>query len=138
MLRIWVPSAGAPVPVTSTLGAMESSVDILGREFDWFAQDKDGATAIFATAGFGPVPPAVLACLELHDSISEFIPVTGWGSSKVWESYASAGLYAYDWDDSKGCYLRVAEPAGALVAHADSPLHGACLPVLAKIGRAHV
>ena len=110
---------------------MASYVDIRGREFDWFAQDRDGTTAVFATAGLGLVPPSVLADTQAHDSISESIPVTDWGSSKVWDSYAAAGLYVYDWDDSKGRYLRVAVSATPLLAHVGSALRVASLPVLA-------
>lgn len=111
---------------------MDSSVDIRGREFDWFAQDQGGAIAIFATAGVGPVPQLVLSGTEAHDSLSGAIPMSGWGSLRVWESYASAGLYAYDWDDVKGHYLRVAEPVAPLLGHAERLLGGMRLPVLAK------
>jgi hypothetical protein len=110
---------------------MASSVDIRGREFDWFAQDRDGYTAVFATAGLGLVPLSVLAETQAHDSMSESIPVAGWGSSQVWDSCAAVGLYVYDWDDSMGCYLRVAVPATPLLTRADSALQSASLPVLA-------
>jgi hypothetical protein len=90
---------------------MEESRKIDGREFDWFATDRDGSFALFATGGCGPAPQSVLASTEAHDAIGEIIDVTGWGSSTVWQSYSRVGLYAYDWSDSQGAYVRVAVPA---------------------------
>ncbi|MGQ0798525.1 MAG: hypothetical protein ACT4NL_00225 [Pseudomarimonas sp.] len=90
---------------------MSISVDVGGREFDWFAADSEGRLALFATAGFGPVPDSVLSATEAHDAVSDSLEVSDWGTSAVWESYALAGLYAYDWSDHQGSYLRVAQPA---------------------------
>ena len=38
------------------------------------------------------------------------IPISGLGSVAVWQSYAEAGLYAFDWSESLGSYVRLAEP----------------------------
>ena len=111
---------------------MEEFRDIRGIEFDWFAIDRDGRVALFATAGNGPVPTSVLAASEAHDKIGEAISVSGLGTLAVWKSYAQAGLYAYDWSDLKGSYVRVAEPSpGAKFeqAHAVTAIPG--LPRLA-------
>ncbi len=89
---------------------MESFPDRQGTEFDWFAVDKSGEVAVFASAGVGPVPSQGRAAAEDHDAIGEQIVVTGWGTKTVWESYARVGLFAYDWDDQRHCYSRVAQP----------------------------
>ncbi|WP_266170300.1 hypothetical protein [Dyella subtropica] len=90
---------------------METSREIEATEFDWFATDKNGHFAIFATAGRGPVPESVLAVAKAHDAIGDALAVVGWGTDAVWQSYSWAGLYAYDWSDKQGCYVRIAEPA---------------------------
>ena len=93
---------------------MEEPRDIRGTEFDWFATDQDGHVALFATAGQGPVPGGVFEALDAHDTISESIPISGLGSVAVWRSYAEAGLYAFDWSESLGSYIRVAEPVAGV------------------------
>lgn len=90
---------------------MKETRRIEGTEFDWFATDRDGRFAIFATAGRGPVPESALALAKAHDAVGDTLEVTGWGTNAVWQSYSRAGLYAYDWSDRQGCYIRVAEPA---------------------------
>lgn len=93
---------------------MNASTGIEGREFDWFSIDQDGRYAVFATAGYGIVPETVRANVAAYDAIGTLIEVTGWGSSAVWQSFARVGLYAYDWSNMQGCYVRVALPEGAL------------------------
>ena len=90
---------------------MDKPREVQGVEFDWFAIDQDGHVALFATAGFGPVPASVLAASEAHDAVGESIAITGFGSSAVWQSYAQVGLFAFDWSDSEGSYVRVAQPS---------------------------
>lgn len=81
-----------------------------GSEFDWFARDEAGNYAVFATAGSGPVPAEVVDACVQHSAIGEHIPVKGWGTDEVWKSYSDVGLFAYDWDDQRGRYARVAVP----------------------------
>ena len=90
------------------------SIDIAGREFDWFAVDANGHAALFATGGCGPGPSSALAHVSAHDAVGELIPTNGWGTSAVWEDYARAGLYAYDWSESRHRYVRVAIPEVSL------------------------
>lgn len=97
--------------LTQVLGAMDKPRELQGVEFDWFAIDQDGSVALFATAGFGPVPASVLAASEAHDAVGESIVITGFGTYEVWQSYAQAGLYVFDWSDSEGSYVRVSEPS---------------------------
>jgi hypothetical protein len=89
---------------------MGESRESAGVEFDWFAIDQDGFIALFATAGSGPVPASVLASTSAYEAIGGSISVSGFGSSAVWQSYAQAGLYAYDWSGAQASYVRVAEP----------------------------
>lgn len=106
---------------------MEKSCDIQGVEFDWFAIDRGGCIALFATAGGGPVPASVLAFSGAHNSIGGVIAVSGFGSLEVWQSYAHAGLYVFDWSGSQGSYIRVAEPTAGVEfkqAHAVAAIPG--------------
>ena len=95
---------------------MSQVAEIAGREFDWFAVDDAGRFAVFATAGSGPVPRLANSAIQAHNHISESIEVTGWGTPQVWESYSRVGLFAYDWHDTTGCYVRVAIPKHPLSA----------------------
>ena len=109
---------------------MDSSAAVEGREFDWFARDAAGRIALFATGGSGPIPESVFRTLAGHDSAAELVPISGWGSLAVWQSYASAGLYAYDWNDSSGVYGRVAVPAGPVSCAVAAALVEMPLPIL--------
>nr|WP_288467378.1 hypothetical protein [uncultured Pseudomonas sp.] len=94
---------------------MDSFEALKGREFDWFARDSRGAIGLFATGGWGPVPAQVETAVRSHNATGDLIPVAGWGSPAVWESYAKAGIYAYDWNERTGAYHRVAVPAAPLL-----------------------
>jgi hypothetical protein len=93
---------------------MNPSRDVEGTEFDWFAMDRNGCFALFATAGRGPVPESTRAAVDAHDSIGESVEVTGFGSAAVWDSYTRVGLYVYDWSDTQGLYVRAALPKAPL------------------------
>ena len=113
-LRLHTSAAPPRGGLTQALGAMTDSRVITGIEFDWFATDRDGHIALFATAGSGPTPASVLALVEAHAFVGDSVEIEGWGTKSVWESYARVGLYAYDWSDSQGLYVRQAEPAAPL------------------------
>lgn len=81
--------------------------EICGREFDWFAIDKEGEIAIFSTAGEGGVPEVVVENFKVHDEISEMIELPNWGSSEVWDDFSRLGLIVFDWDLPGGPYLKV-------------------------------
>jgi hypothetical protein len=63
--------------------------DLEGTEFDWWAADREGHVALFATAGYGEIPLAVLdAHAEPHymvaiERIIRLVPVSGRGLPKV-------------------------------------------------------
>ena len=61
--------------------------ELRGIEFDWLATDSAGDVALFATGGNGPVPAQVCAAMELYGTVSNAIPVTGWGSEAVCKNY---------------------------------------------------
>ncbi len=109
---------------------MEGFPERQGTEFDWFALDDAGEVAVFATAGFGPVPAQVRTASELHDAIGDRIAVAGWGTPTVWDSYASMGLFAYDWDDESRCYSRVGQPSRPINEDLSVPLAAMALPRL--------
>ena len=102
-----------------------------GLEFDWFAVDEVGQIAVFATAGNGPVPAEVPVEASLHDAVGDQIEVSGWGTSEVWDSYAKLGLFAYDWDQQRNCYSRVAQPSQAATEGSPVQLASAKFPRLA-------
>jgi len=101
---------------------MEIPRELEGTEFDWFAVDEHGRFALFATAGFGPIPKSVLSAAASHNAIGIGLAVTGWGSNDVWQSYSRAGLFAYNWSALKGCYVRVAEPDAPLTRELEARL----------------
>ncbi len=102
------------MPLFRALGAVVSINDIAGREFDWYAVDASGAMAVFATAGSGFVPPSVLADIESYDRISEAIDTPNWGSNLVWDDYANAGLFVFDWKLYQGPYARLRVPHNSI------------------------
>ena len=89
--------------------------EIVGREFDWYAEDLDGNIGLFATAGEGFVPDSVLANFTSHDEISESLESPNWGSSEVWSDFSKLGFYVYDWDLPGGPYIQQ-ETASATIS----------------------
>src|SRR4051794_23444120 len=93
---------------------------IEGGEFGWFAVDGAGHVGHFATAGFGPIPSAVLArleeMLELYERVLLLPTIgeaTGHLSGRIddWLEMARRGLFAYDWQHWSGPYCRAATPS---------------------------
>ena len=89
---------------------MTSVGELAGGEFDWFATDANGAIAIFATAGAGFIPQAVVDYHSEHTNLVETIETPNWGTSAVWADYLQHGLFVYDWKLHPGSYKRVGEP----------------------------
>lgn len=87
--------------------------DLQGIEFDWFAIDSNGHIALFATAGEGFVPEAVIRCHENHSATSDSLPTSRYGTSEVWRDYADLGLFVFDWALPGGPYEIRAVPSGA-------------------------
>ena len=84
--------------------------DLQGTEFDWFAVDSNGHIALFATAGEGFVPEAVIHCYENHSVISDSLPTPRYGTPEVWGDYADLGLFVLDWALPGGPYEMRAVP----------------------------
>jgi hypothetical protein len=112
---------------------METSCELEGREFDWFATDQQGCLALFATGGCGPIPEHVRNAIEAHDAISRALKVTGWGTDTIWQSYSRAGLFAYDWSAQQSCYVQVAKPSAPL-----SPELQACASSCSSVAKLDV
>lgn len=85
--------------------------DLHGIEFDWFAIDRDGNVALFATAGEGFVPQSVVKYHENHSSFSDSLPAPRTGTSEVWNDYATLGFYVFDWALPGGPYEMCASPS---------------------------
>ncbi|MEW5986466.1 MAG: hypothetical protein AB1791_07515 [Chloroflexota bacterium] len=80
--------------------------DIIGREFDWYALDKEGRFGLFATAGEGYVPENVVKHFAEHDGISATLESPNWGSLAVWQDYAKYSFFVFEWDLRGGGYVR--------------------------------
>ena len=89
-----------------------------GLEFDFLAVDDDDHVAVFSSAGYGPLPVAVLDEPEREQEAveaTELLPVVSRVSAADIGSgfelpFAERGLFAYDWEDTYGPYRRVATP----------------------------
>ena len=92
-----------------------------GTEFDWLAVDPENHIALLSSAGYGPVPKAVLDHAEEVDKAVETIrewPVLGEpvreaegeGDYTDWFEVAARGVYAYDFQVWRGPYRRLACP----------------------------
>ena len=111
-----------------------------GREFDWFAVDGVGHVGHFSTAGWGPVPLAILDRLDGAEADELWslrgrmlvLPVLGTAAGHVpgvidnWLEMARRGLFAYDWKHWCGPYCRAATPS--------HPVDVAAIP--SELGRA--
>lgn len=97
----------------SQAGNVRKNEEVHGGEFDWFARDKNGNFALFATAGGGFVPDKALSLAVTFESISNSIDAPNWGAFNVWNDYADLGLYVFDWQLPEGPYVRVHSPTGS-------------------------
>jgi hypothetical protein len=93
---------------------MKKTLETQGIEFDWFASDRDGHLALFATAGLGSFPASVNSSIEVHSNLADSIEVSNLGTTDVWQSYSKVGLFVYDWSEMQGCYVQVAIPAASV------------------------
>jgi hypothetical protein len=98
--------------------------ELEGGEFDWFAADRSGNTALFSTPGSGFVPQAVVDGHADHERIANSFPTPHWGSTKVWDDFAVLGLFVYDWAGPEGPYRRVRVPHGKMADELRSRLTG--------------
>jgi hypothetical protein len=94
------------------------------REFDWFAIDTAGHIGHFSTAGYGPVPVAILDRLDAPQTDELWslgkrlleLPVIGQASGNLpgriddWREMARRGLFSFDWQHWSGPYVRAATP----------------------------
>ena len=102
-----------------------------GMEFDWFALDSAGNIGIFSFGGYGFIPEEVLAHHASHSHLADVIPLPHLGSLQIWQDFAEAGLFVYDWNEYKGPYLRKAEPTKPIdAALKDRILQIEGLPIL--------
>lgn len=96
-----------------------------GTEFDWLAVDEAGEVAVFSSAGYGPVPLAVMAIAGmLNDEYEKLrcLPVVspcaehpeGPGNYADWIRFAEGGLYGFDWRLWDGPYVRLTAPGEPL------------------------
>jgi hypothetical protein len=95
--------------------------DFVGLEFDWFAKDADGYVALLSSAGWGPVPDLVFAQYDDQMKIGQFLAtLCGIRESDDLERSSQAlrqrGVFAYDWNETFGPYVRYDVPAAAALA----------------------
>ena len=129
----------------------DTARDLEGVEFDWLAFDRNGAAAIFTTAGYGEVPNSILAVVgaasraamdeslnSILDALAETSTYTeengGVGVDREAPRFARRGLFVYDWGHWQGPYRRVLVPSAPakneLVVDLMSTEIRAALPVL--------
>jgi len=94
-----------------------------GIEFDWFAVDDCGHVGLFSTAGYGPVPAAVLEHTAELDAVyntwRDAVSPSGrcierplrQGDFGDWVSAAERGLYGFDWKIWDRPYERLTVPS---------------------------
>jgi hypothetical protein len=94
-----------------------------GLEFDWLAVDRGGHVASLCTAGYGPVPVAVVfhvQTIEAYDSIHELARVGSCAEAAQvdlngdWVGTAERGIFVYDWDHHDR-YRRATVPSMPIV-----------------------
>lgn len=103
---------------------MTTHPDIEGIEFDWFATDREGNIALFATAGAGFLPKAVVSARAEHEAISESFETPHWDSENVWDDYASLGIFVFDWTLHDGPYRLVRAPTSSISAQLNATIKG--------------
>ena len=84
--------------------------EIIGREFDWYALDKEGNIGMFAAGGSCRVPPKVFEHYEEYELIRDFIEEPNYGSEDVWQDHANIGFYVFETDMNGAPYTKRAEP----------------------------
>ena len=102
------------------MGIYEEHIE--GGEFDWFAIDRAGEIALFATAGEGSIPIAVINNHIEHSNISNTLNSPNWGSDKVWDDYAILGFYVFDWELHGGSYNRKSIPLSVITSELKSKI----------------
>ncbi|MFD3399486.1 hypothetical protein ACFWUU_02340 [Kribbella sp. NPDC058693] len=97
--------------------------DVWGREWDFLAVDETGQVAVLSTAGYGPIPAAVLADREnVEHAIEDLarMPVTTTavpadpdrpGNYSDWYDVSARGFYTFDWRVWHGPYELIATPS---------------------------
>ena len=85
-------------------------LELNGLEFDWFAIDREGNLALFATAGEGFVPHSVAEHYLFHLELSDSLAVPHHGTPDIWTDYAAVGLFVFDWRLPGGPYEKRASP----------------------------
>lgn len=104
-------------------------------DFEWFAVDRDGFIAFLTSAGLGPIPTIVFKSKPDYFALQHWFndapfrgeyvvhpPAKKMPRPDDFLSMARKGLFAYDWDCSKGQYLRwpyhlIASPERPLLIH---------------------
>jgi hypothetical protein len=93
-----------------------------GIEFDWLAVDEAGCIGVFSSAGYGPVPAAVMSEAEALDDAYDRLadlPTVGActespqreGRYTDWIEKAARGMYGLDWQVWNGPYERLTVPS---------------------------
>ncbi len=104
-------------------------VDILGREYDWFAVDGEGRVGLFSTAGGGVAPASIRhdeSYFEATRALLEALlagpattrarraPKVRAGLRNDWRLFAERGGFGFDSGLAGGPYRRVSVPAEAV------------------------
>ncbi len=126
--------------------------DFFGLEFDFLAVDDDDHVAFFSSAGYGPLPVAVLDRPEREQEAVEAVealPIVseighrpvGEGDFSFWLIRVERGLFVYDWERTYGPYRRLAAPVSPVSIDAMDAIreHLGALPrVATKFGESDI
>lgn len=90
--------------------------DLVGSEFDWFAQDAIGHISVFSSAGWGPVPDLVFERFEGQQLLEEHLCTLCSTTSLATipegpRAFLQKGIFYYDWHDTYGPYRRFSVPS---------------------------
>lgn len=115
--------------------AAQDRDDVAGREWDFLALDREGSVALITSAGYGPIPEAVLSHRMSVEAVvagmRAQLPVIGEsldrreqdrsGDYSDWFEASRRGLYTYDWHVHDGPYEQVSAPSVVLRAGSLTP-----------------
>jgi len=109
------------------MGGAADRDDLYGYEWDFLARDHHGFMAVLSSAGYGPIPQAVLDNVTAVESAVETLvglcvlgesidlrPPGSTGDHSEWFALSRRGVYTYDWNSTHGSYERVSAPTVAL------------------------
>jgi hypothetical protein len=114
-------------------GGIVRDSEVWGIEFDWFAVDRSGRVALFASAGSGQVPPQAVALDSRYEHLFTHLSIPH--GRDTWRRAVDAGLFAYDCSINGGPYRLEGSPSIPITAEQLPPEHRRTVEAIAYIGQ---